>query len=147
MLGEPARSAMVRARRMIREHARADRPMRSMRRSSSILQSADRGQNISVWRLFIDALQKTPLSSAPVAVLSADANRALWISRALRTRAAISALVCPGFLLTSIRASTLETISCMSIQSNDLLGQKKFITLLKIYINGKGDNLVQSFHR
>ena len=117
MSGDPARSAMVRARRMMREQARADRPMRSMRRSSSALQSADRGQNISVWRLFIDALQKTRLSAASVLVLAADANLALWISRALRTRAAISALVCPGFLLTSMRASTLETINCMSIHT------------------------------
>ena len=48
MSAEPERSAMVRASLMMREHALADRPMRSIRRSSSALQSGDNGQYFSV---------------------------------------------------------------------------------------------------
>ena len=107
---------MVRASFMMREHALADRPKRSMIRSSRSLQSSDNGQYFSICLLLMAELQNTFLSGSVVNSFS-SANLFILISRALWTRAATVAVFSAGLLFTRFFASTLETQSCTSILS------------------------------
>ena len=116
MSGNSARSAIVLASLMILVHARADRPNRSMICSSIDLHSAVRGQYFSIYLLSIAALQTIFLPVSPVLAFS-SANLFIWISLALSTLAAMTALLSAGLLCMSFLASTLETQSCTSILS------------------------------
>lgn len=87
------------------------------------LQAGLRGQYFSICLLFIPELQNTPPSS--------PSNLLRWISLALTTLAATSALDSAALLSTSLLGSTGDIHNCMSIHTMYLSGQKNFITLQK----------------
>ena len=114
MSGRPSRSAIVRASFMIRVHARAERPMRSIRRSSRSLHSRSSGQYFSISLLFIAALQKIPSS----------AKRSRCISLAFMTLRATTSLDSAGRRSTSFFESIGCSQSCISIRS--MIGPESF---------------------
>ena len=109
MSGSCARSAMVRASLMIRVHARADRPILSIMRSSNALHSLLNGQYFSICLLFMAELQN----------IFSPANLAFCMSRAFLTLSATVLLDSEGLLSTSLRVSIGFIHNCMSIQLSD----------------------------
>ena len=122
MSSDPSRSAMVLATRIILWNARMERFIRSIIFESASRHFSERMQYLSICLLFISAFVK----------MVSCAKRCFWAMRALRTRAATSALGSPRRAESMRAESTGCSHRCMSIQSMIFRGRKLLLYLLRI---------------